>query len=164
MEEDTPAKKQYSTLYQKISGRWKCILNGNWKWPCGRRWSKDVRDLMQATPDPFKPFPDMQDQTILSTSSTSTFSVKSAMKILRAWRLKVYWYKLVWGKNYVPGFAFIPCLACRRRPNTMNRIMVWGLQVSTTLLNVMCQEENETFDHLLLAIESLSLYGRRSKT
>ena len=72
------------------------------------------------------------------------------------------WYTLVWGKGYIPGYAFILWLAVRHRLNTKARLRNWGIDVSSTC--VFCDVDDETLEHLASECDfSRSFWGKIQK-
>lgn len=100
-------------LAQDKVSKW--IENGNWKWPCGRKLTREVKLLQQNTPIVFVPFINEKDQIVRTLSSSGKFAVSTALTALRSKQEIVPWWKLVWYKDYISRFSFILWLLCRKR-------------------------------------------------
>lgn len=120
---------------------------GEWQWPDGRKYTKEIQRLRQNTPKELVLNPGRKDGVYWTAEKSGIFSVKSAVEKIRGQGQKVYWYKLVWGKGYIPRYAMILWLLCIRRLNTKDRLEKWRVRIIEEEC-VLCQAEKESIEHL----------------
>lgn len=110
--------------------------------------SQEIKVLKQNTPNDLVPVPRTKDSVTWLESKTGTFTIKSAMKIIKLGQQRVECYKLVWWQGCVPIFFFILWLACKRRLKTKDRMKAWGVCLENTDCEL-CNQAKENINHLL---------------
>ena len=95
----------------------------------------------------FEPLVGFGDLVVWEGCSPSVLHTKAAMKLLSGSREKMTWAKLVWGKGFVPRFAFILWLLCKKRLPTLDRLQKWGVSLPSSLC-ILYNEEEERIHHM----------------
>ncbi|XP_027177582.1 uncharacterized protein LOC113776822 [Coffea eugenioides] len=106
-----------------------------------------MRRLKEATPESLVPLTDFEDQVVWEGCRSGVFNTKSVMKALYTTRGEVSWSKLVWGKGYVPRYAFIVWLLCKKKLPTMDRLRKCGVSLISNMC-VFCKRAEESMEHL----------------
>lgn len=118
------------------------LHNNEWRIPFGRGWDEQVRNFNNACSGIERK---SRNDTWRWKPSRS-FTIKEAIKFIRVETPNVDWSKIVWGKHFLPRYAFILWMACWKRMNTLDKLLDWGLSSSNVC--VLCGRAVESQDHL----------------
>ncbi|KAL3518814.1 hypothetical protein ACH5RR_021403 [Cinchona calisaya] len=125
------------------------IQNNSWRWPEGRRRSRQVIELIRATPVDQVPDCFKTNSVKWTASTTRIYTTKSAYHRMRDSQHNICWSHLVWFKGNIPRFAFITWLACKFTLSTKSRLKAWGVVKEDQC--VFCPMEPDTIEHLFFA-------------
>ncbi|XP_050207357.1 uncharacterized protein LOC126656782 [Mercurialis annua] len=70
---------------------------------------------------------DIVDSIEWNVLKNDKFSISRTWKIYRTDYNSLPWFKIVWGKNYVPKHSFILWLAIKNRLKTKDKLKRWGV-------------------------------------
>lgn len=85
------------------------ISNNSWMWP-GRR-NLVVKEIMDSIPISMNPHIEVKYFVMWTLNRKGTFSIQSAWQGFRKHHSEVLWWKSVWFKIHVPGWAIIQWIA-----------------------------------------------------
>ncbi|XP_039008860.1 uncharacterized protein LOC120137071 [Hibiscus syriacus] len=98
----------------------------------------------------------------LRNDTTSTIAVgisitKDIWEDIRVPREKVYWHKVIWFPHHIPKFSMITWMAILDRLPTRDRLFRMG--ITSDIICVLCNEINESRNHLFFTVLMLLLFG-----
>ncbi|XP_010524744.1 PREDICTED: uncharacterized protein LOC104802714 [Tarenaya hassleriana] len=122
--------------------------NRSWRLPPARSERVLELQMRMSTIDP--PAEDEGEDEYLWRQKSGEFGTcfrsASTRYLLRPVNSQVPWYSLVWFKGAIPRMAFILWQAFQNRLPTKDRLVSWGMQISTSC--ILCNLEQESHEHI----------------
>ncbi|WCJ37950.1 Retrovirus-related Pol polyprotein from type-1 retrotransposable element R2 [Euphorbia peplus] len=96
--------------------------------------------------DHWRPISGKSDSVCWLATKSGRYSTASAMEVIRDVSDLVPWFRIIWGKGYVPRYSFIAWIAMHNRLNVRSRLLKMGIVPSATC--ELCKTAPETLAHL----------------
>ncbi|KAG7558113.1 Reverse transcriptase domain [Arabidopsis suecica] len=128
------------------------LREGNW-WISGSRSRNPIIQLLKnclPSPSIVSLQEEADDDNFLwkvgDKQASSVFSASDTWLFLNPKGVRVDWFKAIWFKGRIPKHAFVSWVTMRHRLHTRDRLISWGMNVSSLCL--LCNTHDESRQHL----------------